>query len=155
LVDEAPVEVEALLIRLAGSLREDPRPRDREPVGVRADLAHQRDVFLVAVVVVVGDVAVLVVVDVSRRVGERVPDRRALAVLVPGAFDLVRRRGDAPVEPVRKPARHWGLRLTRDRGHFTPPVAASLATASEDRPHPVGVNRLERSPLLWLFRTED
>src|ERR1044072_9805836 len=53
---------------------------------------------------VVRDVPVLVVLDIPRRVGERVPDGRALAVFIPGALDLVRGRGDAPVKPVREAA---------------------------------------------------
>jgi hypothetical protein len=53
------------------------------------------------VVVVVGDVAVVVVLDISGGVGVRVPDRQTLAILVPRALDLVRGCRDAPVEPVR------------------------------------------------------
>ena len=54
-VDEAVVEVEALGVGLARSFRKHPRPGDREPVGLCADFADQADVFLVAVVVIVGD----------------------------------------------------------------------------------------------------
>src|SRR5262249_19010153 len=90
LVGEALVEVDALRIRRARALREDARPGDGEPVGGRVDVLHQRDVLLVAVVVVVGDVAIVVVLDVAGRVREFVPDRLALAVLVPSALDLIR-----------------------------------------------------------------
>jgi hypothetical protein len=41
------------------------------------------------VVVIVGDVAVVAIADLSRRVGERVPDGGATAILADGAFDLV------------------------------------------------------------------
>ena len=61
---------------------------------------HQRHVLPVAVVVVVRDVAGGRRSDVAGRVRERVPDRRALAVLVACALDLVRRGGDAPMEPL-------------------------------------------------------
>ena len=101
-VDEAVVEVNPPVVRLAGAVGEDPWPGDREPVGGGTDVLHQRDVFLVSVVVVVGHITVLVVLDVAGCVGVRVPDGRALAVLVPRAFDLVRRRRDAPAEPIRK-----------------------------------------------------
>src|SRR5262249_54550158 len=100
--DEAAVEVEALGVGRAGALGEDPRPGDREPVRVRADVLHQRDVLLVAVVMVVGDVAGVVILDLPGRMGVGVPDRDALAVLVPGPLDLIGGRRDAPVEPVRE-----------------------------------------------------
>ena len=41
LVDEAVVEVEAGLVHAAATLGDDPRPRDREAVGVEPELAHQ------------------------------------------------------------------------------------------------------------------
>src|SRR5690606_40990761 len=88
----------------AGPVGEDPRPGDREPVRVRVEPPHQGDVLDVAVVVVVGDVPVVVVPHVAGRVGVRVPDRGALAVLVPGSLDLVGGRGDPPREPVGEPA---------------------------------------------------
>jgi hypothetical protein len=111
LVHETVVEVQALRVRLTGPVREDARPANREAVRGRADVLHQRDVLLVPVVVVVGDVAGVVVRDLARRVGERVPDRRALAVLVPRALDLVGRRGRAPEEAFRELPGRFGLRL--------------------------------------------
>ena len=63
---------------------------------------HDRDVFLVAVVVVAGDVAGLVLPDRARLAAEHVPDRRALAVGGGRAFDLIRRRGGAPDEALRE-----------------------------------------------------
>jgi len=48
------------------------------------------------VIVIVGDVAVVVVADLSRRVRERVPYRRATAILADGAFDLVGGGGGPP-----------------------------------------------------------
>src|SRR5262249_816278 len=104
------VEVEALGVRLTGTFGEDARPTDGEPIRGRAQVPHQGDVLLVPVVVVVGDVAGVAVLDLARRVRVRVPDRLALAVLVPGALDLVGRRGSAPVKAV------WELW----RGHVDP-----------------------------------
>src|SRR5262249_61271625 len=72
-IDEAVVEVEPLLVGLAGAFRENPRPGDREPVRLGADRLHQRYVFLVPVVVVIRDVAVVAVFDVAWRVREHVP----------------------------------------------------------------------------------
>jgi len=42
--------------------------------------------------------------DVSRRVGEAVPDRLALAVFVPGAFDLIGGRRGSPEKAIREAA---------------------------------------------------
>src|SRR5262249_19763255 len=111
LVYEAVVEVETFRVRLAGALGEDPRPGDGEPIGVRAETLHQRDVLLVPVVVVVSDVAGVIVLDVPGSVAIGIPDRQALAVLVPRALDLVRGRADAPVEAVRELAGRFWLRF--------------------------------------------
>src|SRR3712207_7538914 len=43
LVHQALVEGETRLVRAAGPVREDPRPRQREPVGGGAQPAHERD----------------------------------------------------------------------------------------------------------------
>ncbi len=102
LVHQPVVEVEALRVRLSGAVGEDPRPGDGEPVRRGAQVLHQLHVLLVAVVVVVGDVAGGVVGNLAGRVRVGVPDRLALAVLVGGALDLVRGRGDAPKEACRE-----------------------------------------------------
>src|SRR5262249_13385380 len=47
-------------------------------------------------------VAGVAVFDLARRMGIGVPDRRAFAVIVPCALDLVRRGGGAPVEALGK-----------------------------------------------------
>jgi hypothetical protein len=54
------------------------------------------------VVVIVGEIAGGVVLDLARRVRERIPDRAAAAVLVHRALDLVGRGGGAPHEVFRK-----------------------------------------------------
>ena len=57
LVDQPVVEVEPLGVQRPGPVGEDARPRDAEAVGLEPQRLHDRDVFLVAVVVVAGDVA--------------------------------------------------------------------------------------------------
>ena len=66
LVDEAVVEVEPRCVDGPAACRNDPRPRDREPKRVEAELAHQRDVLAVAVVEVAGDCSVVAVPHLAR-----------------------------------------------------------------------------------------
>ena len=102
LIDQTVVEVETSRVWRARALREDARPGDGEAVRVRTDRPHQRHVLLVPMVVIVGDIAGVVVLDVARLMRVGVPNRRTLAVLIPGAFDLVRRRSGAPVKTFRE-----------------------------------------------------
>ncbi|CAA9325700.1 MAG: hypothetical protein AVDCRST_MAG61-2583 [uncultured Friedmanniella sp.] len=92
------VEVQPRLVGRPRAGRLDPRPGDREPVGVEAHPRQQRDVLGVAVVVVVGHVPGGAVGDGSGGADEGVPDAGAPAVLVDGALDLVRRGGRPPDE---------------------------------------------------------
>ena len=88
-IDEAAVEVQPCLVDFARPIGQDARPGDREAVGLEADRLHQGDVVGPAVIVVAGDVAVGAVDDLAGRVGKAIPDGFALAVFLPGAFDLV------------------------------------------------------------------
>src|SRR5262249_34014826 len=83
---------------------------------------------LVPVIVVICDVAVVVVLDLARRVSERVPDRHALAVLIPGTFDLIRGRGDAPEETIgeRAVSRHDAPPNSRLAGARPPALLAPM-----------------------------
>src|SRR5882757_9283434 len=110
-VDQAVVEVEALGIWRAGAVGKYPRPRDRKPVVLDAEIPDQADVFLVAVVMLVGAVPGRTVLDLARRVRECVPDRAAAAVFIDGALDLIGRGGGAPREVFWKAGR--GVRIGR------------------------------------------
>src|SRR5262249_37406901 len=95
-VEEPLVEVEALWIWRTGALRKYSRPRNGEPIRRGGKCLHRLHVVSISVIVIVGDVAVVVVANLSRRVRERVPYRRATAVLADGAFDLIGGGGGAP-----------------------------------------------------------
>src|ERR1700738_1810065 len=101
-VQEPVVEVEAFRIWRAGALGEYPRPRNREPIRSGGQRLHRPHVVSVSVIVIIGDVAVVVVADLSRRVRERVPDRRATAILTDGAFDLIGGGSGAQRNPAGK-----------------------------------------------------
>jgi hypothetical protein len=76
---------------------DDARPRERETVGLRAEVLEQGNVLGGAVVRVTGGLARRPVGDLARNLGEGIPDRRATAVLFNGAFDLVPRVTCQPV----------------------------------------------------------
>ncbi len=101
-VDETLVEGEAGFVDVTGSVRQHPRPGDREPIGAHPHLFHQFDVFGPTVVVVAGHVTGGAVFDRAVGVGEPIPDRFSLAVFVPGALDLVAGGGGTPQEAGRK-----------------------------------------------------
>jgi hypothetical protein len=112
-VDQAAVEIESGLVGLADPLRLHARPGDREAVGVEAEASHQPNVLAIAVVVVAGDVADVAVLDLARRVRERVPDRRTAAVGAVRAFDLIGRGRRAPQKAVRESSHSAPLALPR------------------------------------------
>jgi hypothetical protein len=97
-VDDATVVVEPALVGRPMSIREDARPRDREPERIEPELGDEVRVLLEPVVVVAGDVAGLAAERVPGRVRERVPDRRSASVLARGALDLIGRGGRPPEE---------------------------------------------------------
>ena len=99
-LDQPHVEVQALLVERPAAVGLQARPGEREAVPADPEVGHQGDVLLVAVVVVVGDVARVAVLHLAGGVRERVPDRRLAAVLVDGALDLVARGRGAPGEAV-------------------------------------------------------
>jgi hypothetical protein len=125
-VEESVVEVEAPRIWRADALREYPRPRNREPIRSGGEPLHRLHIVSISVIVIVGDVSVVVVTDLSRRVRERVPDRRATAVLADGAFDLICGGGGAPEKSrgksarggrsVARPSAGWGGGRRRPEG---------------------------------------
>src|SRR6185437_3435814 len=98
LIDQAVVEVEALRVRCAVAVRKHARPGNRKTISLGAEVLDEADVFLVAVIMIVGAIGVGVVADLAGRMAERIPDRGAAAVLVDGAFDLIGRGRRAPDE---------------------------------------------------------
>ena len=97
-VDQPRVEVEALGVGRAAALRLDAGPGDREPVGAKAQVGHERGVLAVAVVVVGGHVAGVAAGDPAGHAAEGVPDGGAAAALASGALHLVGGGGGAPDE---------------------------------------------------------
>ncbi len=118
-VDELVVEVDALLVRLAGAVGEDARPGDGEAEGLQTHALHHLDVLRVAVVEVVGDVAGVAVGGLAGGVGEGVPDGDAAAAFVDRAFHLIGRGGGAPEEAAGKfcGRAHRGLRSLGSMEH--------------------------------------
>src|SRR5258708_37129952 len=101
------VEREAFRIWRARSFRENTGPRDRGAIGLGTQRPHQLDIVLVAMEMVVGDVAIAVIGNLAGQVSETIPDRRTSSVLVDGAFDLKGRGRRAPPKVARKG--RWGI----------------------------------------------
>ena len=132
-VDEPRVEVDAGLVRRRRARRLDARPRDGEAVGAEAELGHQVEVALPAVVVVAGDIAGVAVPHLAGRLRERVPDRRAAAVLVERALHLIRGRRGAEREPGREHEAGVAIvggSLRLDRSHAVHSVISGAPVAN-------------------------
>ena len=119
LVEHAVVEGEARLVRgFFVAAGEDTRPSDGETEDLKAHLREQGDVFAVAVVEV--DALQLEVIlggfggaRVQAAGGQHILQAGALAVFVPGAFELVGGGGASEEEAVRERAER--LRLGQRR----------------------------------------
>ena len=86
-IDQAVIERQSEFVRRPPPLRQNPRPSDGKPIGLNAEPLHQPDVLQIAMVVVAGDVAGVVVGDLAfLAVG--VPDAGAAAVFARRALDL-------------------------------------------------------------------
>ncbi len=108
-VHHALVEVEALLVRRSGAVRKDARPRHGKATGLQPEFLHEVDILLVAVVVVVRDVAGIAVVCLAGRVRKGVPNRLTAATLFHCAFYLVGSRSGTPQEACWKGALGVGI----------------------------------------------
>ena len=69
----AIIEVETFRVGSSGSLGEDARPRDRKAIGLQAKALHELNIFLVAMVVIIGDVAGVAVLGFAGDVPRRCP----------------------------------------------------------------------------------
>lgn len=105
-VDQPLVVVEPGLVDRARRIRHDSRPRHREAVGARPQALQQVEVFVETVILVDRAIAARSVGCGEAGVHRGVPDRRHLAVDVPGALDLVGRGAGAPGEAGGEGVRH-------------------------------------------------
>src|SRR5664280_247722 len=101
-VDQARVEVDALLVQRALAARHDPGPGDREAIDADAEIGHQVEILLPVVVVIAADVTGLAACRSAGLVAVGVPDRLPAAALVHRALDLVGRGRNSPSEIGRK-----------------------------------------------------
>ena len=101
-VQQPIIEVETLRVRRAVPVRKHARPRNRETIGLDAQILDQANVFLVAMIVIVGLIGIAAVFDLARLMGESIPDRAAASVFKHGALDLIGGRRRPPDETVRK-----------------------------------------------------
>jgi len=92
-------------------LRQNARLGDGEPIGLDAKLTHQGDVFAIAVIVVAGRIAGVVIDDMSGHLAIAVPNARSPPVNLARTFDLVT-RCEAPQMKSRGRPRVGGLSAT-------------------------------------------
>src|SRR6516165_4524973 len=94
-IDESVVERKSRLVGCTASARQHARPGDGEAVGVDAEIAHQRNVFAIATIVITGDLAGVAVLHLAGHATIAVPDAVAAAVGMSRTFDL-KARGRYP-----------------------------------------------------------
>ena len=143
-VDQPRVEVDAGFVERPAPVGLEARPGHREAVPADAEPGHQLDVVLVAVVVVVRDVAGVPVLDLAGCVRERVPDRRRATVLPDGALDLVARGCGAPGEARREAHRFAGLLWSGVEAHVVTSLAESRGQPAEELAAPEDVEGEDR-----------
>ncbi len=95
-IDEAAVVIQPLHVRGTGPDGLNARPGDGKTLARLVESLGQCDVLRIPVVLIAGNVACHPAPYLPECMSEFVPDRFALAVLVPCAFNLVRGRGGAP-----------------------------------------------------------
>ena len=97
-IDQAPVEVQSFLIHAPFAFRKNSAPRNAESIGIQSELAHERDVRFVTMVMIASDITVFIVRHQSGCVTEAVPDTRAGSIGERRSFNLIRRGGRSPKE---------------------------------------------------------
>jgi hypothetical protein len=98
LIDERVIESESSVVDVSAAARMDARPTHRESVGLESHFRHQRDVFLVLVIVADSHIAVGSLERLPGDLAEDIPDGGSLSVSIPGSLHLIRGRRCAPQE---------------------------------------------------------
>src|SRR5947209_10683253 len=97
-IDELFIKIEAGRVLFPLALWENARPRDREAIGVHAQLLHHLNIFTPAVIMVIGNLAGLVVEHIACNAAKAVPDRFTTPIFSGCAFDLIGSGRDSPGE---------------------------------------------------------
>ena len=98
LCNHIPVKIKPFFVYFPGPFREDSCPCDRETVGFETKLSKQGDIFPVSVVVIAGNRKI----SDTFRMLVHINDRRALAILVYRAFNLIGGSRCAPEKSFRE-----------------------------------------------------
>jgi hypothetical protein len=101
-IDQSVVEVEAFLVHPTRAFGQDPRPCDRESIGVKPQRPHDLDVVLEPVIVIAGHRTAVSVFDGAFTIAEVVPDASTASAFEGRTFDLIRGGGGTPEKAFRK-----------------------------------------------------
>src|ERR1700722_9635947 len=101
-IDNSAVIFNPFRIRGTNSRGLNTWPGNRKTVAVQIHRLPQRDIFAPAMIRIASGVTGVAVLHLAWRVREAIPDRFALAVLIPCAFDLIRSRSRAPEKSLGK-----------------------------------------------------
>merc|ERR1719209_62686 len=119
------------LVRLGVSiLRSNRKETNKQfgPIASQAHLLHDAHILLIVVVAVASNISTGPVNDVTRHLGENVPNARPFSILIPGTLNLVSCCGGTPEKVVRE-----GVKEQR----FFRAVSKSYGAQEEDNPdHP-------------------
>src|SRR5260221_7710424 len=130
-VNETIIIIQPLLIDGSTSLRNYPWPRKREAIGVDAELAHQRDVFLPTVIMITCHIPVVVPPGFSRGMRKGIPDALTTAIGGYPAFNLIPGCRCAPQKTVAKisPVKHCNSFMYSSNG--SPACGHNLVSRSK------------------------
>src|SRR6266568_412756 len=101
-IRQPAIVVDTFLIHRAGARGLDTRPGSREPVALLVQSLQDGDVFLIAVVLVAGDVSSGGAFDSPHSMREAIPVGFAFSVGVPRTLDLICGGGHAPKKAIGK-----------------------------------------------------
>src|SRR3546814_11914523 len=86
MVDQTIIEIQAFIIRLAATGRQNTGPRQGKPEIGNMHLLDKCDIFTVTMIEITCHICTVAVFDFSSPLGKRIPNRRSFAVGIPSTL---------------------------------------------------------------------